>query len=123
MVLQSTPESVRQAMGGENKYPFEIICDPERKLYERFSVFPADTMFDLAGDDFQSILPVAVSMFSGPQKDAPPPEGMQDQLPAWFAVDGAGVIRHAHYGETLFDMPDAAAMAEALQFGAPARNA
>ncbi len=123
VVLQSTPESVRQAMGGENKYPFEIICDPERKLYERFSVFPADTMFDLAGDDFQSILPVAVSMFSGPQKDAPPPEGMQDQLPAWFAVDGAGVIRHAHYGETLFDVPDAAAMAEALQFGAPARNA
>lgn len=115
VVMQSTPESVRQAMGGENKFPFEIVCDPERKLYERFCVFPADTMFDLAGDDLRSVLPLAASMFSGSGKGAQPPEGLQDQLPAWFAVDGAGIIRHAHYGETLFDVPDASAMAAALR--------
>ena len=97
------------------RFPFDIICDPERKLYERFSVFPADTMFDLAGDDFQAVLPLAASMFSGPGEAVQPPEGLQDQLPAWFAVDGEGVIRHAHYGESLFDVPDAAAMAEALR--------
>ena len=35
VVMQSTPESVRQAMGGENRFPFDIICDPERSLWCR----------------------------------------------------------------------------------------
>ena len=39
VVMQSTPESVKEAMGGTNIYPFDIICDPDRVLYERFNVF------------------------------------------------------------------------------------
>ncbi len=115
VVLQSAPERVREAMGGENRFPFDVVCDPERTLYERFSVFPADTMFDLAGDDLQALLPMAASMFFGSGGEAAPHEGLQDQLPAWFAVDGDGVVRCAHYGESIFDVPDAAAMAEAMR--------
>ncbi len=115
VVLQSAPERVREAMGGENRFPFDVVCDPERTLYERFSVFPADTMFDLAGDDLQALLPMAAGMFFGSGREDAPHEGLQDQLPAWFAVDGDGVVRRAHYGESIFDVPDAAAMAEAMR--------
>lgn len=115
VVVQSAPERVREAMGGENRFPFDVICDPDRTLYERFSVFPADTMFDLAGDDLQALLPMAASMFFGSGGEAAPHEGLQDQLPAWFAMDGDGVVRRAHYGESIFDVPDAAAMAEAMR--------
>ncbi len=115
VVVQSAPERVREAMGGEKRFPFDVICDPERTLYERFSVFPADTMFDLAGDDLQTLLPMAASMFFGSGGEAAPYEGLQDQLPAWFAVDGDGVVRRVHYGESIFDVPDAAAMAEAMR--------
>lgn len=115
VVVQSAPERVREAMGGEKRFPFDVICDPERTLYERFSVFPADTMFDLAGDDLQALLPMAAGMFFGSGVEAAPHEGLQDQLPAWFAVDGNGVVRRAHYGESVFDVPDAAAMAEAMR--------
>ena len=115
VVLQSAPERVREAMGGENRFPFDVVCDPERTLYERFSVFPADTMFDLAGDDLQALLPMAAGMFFGSGREDAPHEGLQDQLPAWFAVDGDGVVRCAHYGESIFDVPDAAAMAEAMR--------
>ncbi len=115
VVLQSAPERVREAMGGENRFPFDVVCDPERTLYERFSVFPADTMFDLAGDDLQALLPMAAGMFFGSGREDAPHEGLQDQLPAWFAVDGDGVARCAHYGESIFDVPDAAAMAEAIR--------
>lgn len=115
VVVQSAPEWVREAMGGESRFPFDVVCDPERTLYERFSVFPADTMFDLAGDDLQVLLPMAAGMFFGSGGEAAPHEGLQDQLPAWFAVDGDGVVRRAHYGESVFDVPDAAAMAEAMR--------
>lgn len=115
VVVQSAPERVREAMGGEKRFPFDVVCDPERTLYERFSVFPADTMFDLAGDDLQALLPMAAGMFFGSGREDAPHEGLQDQLPAWFAVDGDGVVRRAHYGESVFDVPDAAAMAEAIR--------
>ena len=115
VVVQSAPERVREAMGGENRFPFDVVCDPERTLYERFSVFPADTMFDLAGDDLQALLPMAAGMFFGSGREDAPHEGLQDQLPAWFAVDGDGVVRCAHYGESIFDVPNAAAMAEAMR--------
>lgn len=70
VVVQSAPERVREAMGEESRFPFDVICDPERTLYERFSVFPADTMFDLAGDDLQALLPMAASMLFGSGREA-----------------------------------------------------
>lgn len=109
VVMQSSPESVNAAMGGVNAFPFDIICDPDRVLYERFNVFTADTIFDLPGDNIQAVLPMVGSMFGSDGAPAPT-EGAQDQLPAWFAIDTDGKIVHAHYGENLFDVPSAEAM-------------
>ena len=40
VVLQSTPESIKKQMTRET-LPFEIICDPEGKLYKEFEINPA----------------------------------------------------------------------------------
>lgn len=110
VVMQSTPESVNAAMNGENLYPFDFICDPDRVLYNRFNVFAADSAFDLLGDDIKACMPMVAKMMSGP---ASKPEGEQNQLPAWFALDEQGKIVFAHYGENLFDVPTAQTMKEA----------
>lgn len=97
VVLQSAPENVC----AEN-YPFEVICDSQRALYERFSVFPADTIYALPGDHLHEILPQAAGMLLGTGQ---PTEGDSLQLPALFLIGADGVIRYAHYGEDLFDLP------------------
>lgn len=97
VVLQSAPENVC----AEN-YPFEVICDSQRALYERFSVFPADTIYALPGDHLHEILPQAAGMLLGAGQ---PTEGDSLQLPALFLIGADGVIRYAHYGEDLFDLP------------------
>lgn len=99
VVLQSSPEAVCGA-----DYPFEVICDPQRRLYDRFSVFPADTIFALPGNHLHEMLPAAADMFlsSGAQQ----PEGDPLQLPACFVIGGNGTVLYAHYSEDLFDLPD-----------------
>lgn len=103
VVLQSAPEAVQA-----DNYPFEVICDKERGLYERFSVFPADSLFALPGDHVHEILPQAAAMFMG---GSAPAEGDSLQLPAVFLIGADGVVRYAHYGKDVFDMPIAEAIA------------
>ncbi|MDP2317683.1 MAG: peroxiredoxin-like family protein [Pseudomonadota bacterium] len=42
------------------------------------------------------------------------PEGGVDQLPAEFLVGADGHLRYAHYGRTIFDLPDVEALCAAL---------
>ena len=48
VVLQSTPESIKKQMTRET-LPFEIICDPEGKLYKEFEINPAKDKEELGG--------------------------------------------------------------------------
>ena len=101
VVMQSKPEKVAAAGKG---YPFEIICDPDRKLYDRFNIFTADSMFDMMGDDLQKVAPMLMGMLSGGNSE--PPEGAQDQLPVWIAIGADGVIRQVYRCADMFDAPD-----------------
>lgn len=105
VVMQSEPEKVKETMGGVNIYPFDIICDPKRKLYERFDVFTANSMFDLPGDHMREMIPMLVGTFGTGETLQAKPEGELTQLPAWFAVDRDGMVKNAHYGKDLFDVP------------------
>lgn len=105
VVLQSTPESVRE---GAKEFPFEFVCDPEAKLYDRFNVFEADSISSLlAGDPFISqigqsgVRKLIASSFSGAKT-----EGRQRQLSAVFAVAPDMTVKYAYYGKTLSDFPD-----------------
>ena len=105
VVMQSKPERV----AAENKgYPFEIICDPDRVLYDRFNIFTADSMFDMMGDDLEKVAPLFMGMLSGGPAEAP--EGAQDQLPVWIAIGADGVIRQVYRCKDLFDAPDVQAL-------------
>ena len=111
VVMQSKPERVTEAGKG---YPFEIICDPDRKLYDRFNIFTADSMFDMLGDDLQRVGSLVMGMLSGGNSE--PPEGAQDQLPVWIAIGADGVIRHVYRCKDMFDAPDVQALlAAAMQ--------
>lgn len=112
VVMQSQPERVWQEMGGQNAFPFDIICDPERRLYDRFNIFTADSQMDLLGDNFQVIGAMLEQMTSG--QAAAVPEGASDQMPAYIVLDAAGKITHIHYGESIFDTPRAEELAALL---------
>lgn len=104
VVMQSKPQRVLASMEGEYRLPFEIICDPERKLYDRFNIFTADSMLDVLGDDLPKVAPMLMGMMAGGSQE--PPEGAQDQLPVWVAIGADGVIRSVYRCKDLFDAPD-----------------
>ncbi|MGN1148953.1 MAG: PatB family C-S lyase [Lachnospiraceae bacterium] len=101
VVMQSTPESIREALGDTNPYPFTFICDPEQKLYKRFEVFPADPMDMVGSINMKEML---MALAAAP-KDAPEPEGNQLQLPAAFILDSNGIVLYADYAKTMDGLP------------------
>lgn len=101
IVMQSTPESIREALGDSNPYPFTFICDPEQKLYKRLEVFPADPM-DMMGNP--RIKELLMSMAATPETAAKP-EGNQLQLPAAFIIDSDGTVLYADYAKTMDGLP------------------
>lgn len=111
VVLQSTQESVAGA-----EFPFDLICDPNATLYDRYNVFEADSIVSMVAGSPQLIAAMggvrqmALSALGG---DAP--EGRARQLPAVFVITPDMVIRYAHYGKTLDDLPDPQDVVRILQ--------
>lgn len=104
IVLQSTRQSVVEGTK-DNPYPFDLVCDPEAKLYDRYNVFEADGSVAMVGGSLEII-----KALGGPSKllgRKGPAEGRSRQLPAAFLVGKDGVIQKAHYGQTIVDLPDA----------------
>ncbi len=82
----------------QGKFPFDVIGDPEKKLYEQFGV----------GSSIFSVLDVRVwpkmkegnSIVDRPKGD---PEGGPLGLPADFLVGSDGKIVAVHYGRHAYD--------------------
>lgn len=105
VVLQSTRESVAAATA-EAPFPFDLICDPEARLYDRYNVFQADSLpAMLAGDPLLTQIPGGAMGLMAASMSGAKPEGRQRQLPALFAVAPDGTVKYAYYGKTLSDMP------------------
>lgn len=115
VVLQSTRESLLAAEA-EKAFPFELICDPDCRLYDRYNVFEADSAAAMiAGDPMinqlgvEGIKNLIGSMFTG---GGSKPEGRQRQLQAIFVVSPDCKVLYAHYAKTMSDFPD---MAEVIK--------
>lgn len=110
VVLQSAQQSVAAATEAD-PFPFELICDPDAVLYDRYNVFEAGSPFAMAAGNVQllqamgGVKKVLLSTFSG-QKT----EGRAQQLPAVFLVMPDMKIRYAHYARNLSDLPDLTAL-------------
>lgn len=111
VVLQSARETMAEQLGGPDALPYTILCDPEKKLYQRLAVWPAAGQMELMGPGLMEKM--AQVQARGIQHGAY--EGDEMQLPAAFAVDGALKVTWAHYGQGLADTPGAARIAELLK--------
>lgn len=114
-ILQSTPEAVAGATA-DSPFPFDLICDPQARLYDRFNVFEADSDEKLVAGDRQAMKLLGgargmlLSNMTGRKA-----EGRARQLPAVFAVMPDMTVRYVHYARTLTDVPDMQSVLEALE--------
>ena len=100
VVLQSDPAGIR-AQNEEADYPFEILCDPEQRLYQKYHVAPALSMEKMA--DLKVLAKIGEARKQGFTHGAY--EGNELQLPAAFVLEPGLKVTHAHYGTNPADIP------------------
>ncbi len=105
VVMQSDAEHVNNDLAKTNEtLPFEIICDPDFKVYNTFSINPAESMEELLGDALDALKAkgAAAGALGFSHGDY---EGNEQQLPAMFIADETGKVIYAHYAKNIMDMP------------------
>ena len=107
IVFQSPAETVNSTL---EDFPYEIICDPEQKLYAQFGVKAAETKEEFL--DFEHFA-AAHEAFRARKAELGLEhgayEGNELQKPALFLLDRDRKVLLAHYADSLMDMPDTAA--------------
>lgn len=111
VVLQSDPDKLAQQLGGPEAFPYQIVCDPQLTLYQRFAIFPAVSQMDLYGPRLMEKM--AEVQRKGIEHGAY--EGDEMQIPAAFAVNSSMELLYVHYGQGLGDTPNAEEIAEILK--------
>ncbi len=103
VVMQSDTAHIKKDLADVD-LPFEIICDPEMKIYQALDILPAKSKEELLGDGLEKLQ--AKSQKAGElgfkHGDY---EGDEAQLPALFIVEKDGTISYAHYAKSIMDMP------------------
>lgn len=101
VVLQSDPDVLLEEMNKNGEFPFDIICDPQQRLYEEFEILPATSKLKLAnGNVVKKIIKANKRGISHGKY-----EGNELQLPATFVVDDNLKLLYAHYGTNAADIP------------------
>ncbi|HAH61546.1 MAG TPA: peroxiredoxin [Treponema sp.] len=103
VVLQSDPEQLRQELGSETAFPFEIVCDPDRALYRQFEIQPASEKLKMIGP--KTIGKITRAQAAGFKHGRY--EGEELQLPAAFILNSDLSVAYAQYAKTIDDVPDA----------------
>lgn len=120
-VIQSDMQSLARA---QSKYPFELIADPEAKLYERYNIFEADSavsmvagdkMFEaMTGKDIKKLLDTDILKLITATNEAK--EGVKPlQLCAFIAVNRDMEVIYSHYCRTIADFPDIKKLIEGIK--------
>lgn len=118
VVLQSGIETV---VGNSKKYPFELIADPDKILYDKYNVFEADGFVQmLAGDKLYEAFVgknvkklLNTNMVNSIASALDGDDGSSDngprqlQLSAFIAVDKNMNVTYSHYCKTIADFPSA----------------
>lgn len=118
VVLQSDIETV---VRNSKKYPFELIADPDKILYDKYNIFEADGFVQmLAGDKLYEafvgknvkkllntnmVNSIASALDGDDGSSANGPR--QLQLSAFIAVDKNMNVTYSHYCKTIADFPSA----------------
>jgi len=104
VVLQSTPETIASLIKKDD-FPFTIICDPKGQVFQIYGVEAGGIIKYLhPAGLIAAIKAVSRGFMHGKF------EGKETQLPAAFAMTADKIIKYAHYGENISDMPSLASM-------------
>ena len=99
VVLQSAPETI-DALIKKDDFPFTIICDPQGKVFQLYGVEAGGFIKYLHPAGLIAAIKAASQGFMHGKF-----EGKETQLPAAFAMTADKVIKYAHYGENISDIP------------------
>ena len=110
VVLQSDPARLASQIP-EGDVPFEIVCDPEGKLYKAFDIRPAVSK-EAMKDESSAAKSARIEALGLKHGDF---EGDELQLPAAFVVTPELKVTWAHYGRVISDVPTAEELAQRLR--------
>mgnify|MGYP003307605443 CR=1 FL=1 len=105
VVMQSKPEIVLRDMNGQT-LPFHLVCDPTESLYKELEIgsFDPNNRGEM-NEAEQARMAVKIQGMKENGYEHGDYEGNEQQLPAFFAVDGEMNVLEAHYARNLGDMP------------------
>lgn len=98
VVLQSDPALIREQV--KEELPFDIVCDPEQKLFKLYNVRPATSMEDVLSARLFDRVKIAAEKGLKHGKY----EGNELQLPALFQLDSDLTVKFAHYSKDMADL-------------------
>ena len=100
VVLQSDPAKLAGQME-KGDLPFDVICDPEQKLYKQFEIAPVTAKEEMIDDATRAKAAQArAAGFSHGDY-----EGEELQRPAAFVLDKDLTLTYVRYGTVLRDVP------------------
>ena len=104
VVLQSDPETIASLIKKDD-FPFTIICDPQSKAFQRYGVETGGMIRYLHPAGLLAAIKAIGRGFRHGKF-----EGQETQLPAAFAITADRLIRYAHYGRNIGDVPSLSEM-------------
>jgi len=108
VVLQSAPETIASLIKKDD-FPFTIICDPQEKIFQLYGVKAGGIIKYLHPAGLIAALRATCRGFMHGKF-----EGNETQLPAAFAMTADKIIKYAHYGENISDLPPLAKMINSI---------
>lgn len=108
VVLQSAPETIASLIDKE-EFPFTIISDPQGKIFQLYAVEAGGIIRYLHPAGMIAATRAICRGFKHGKF-----EGKETQLPAAFAMTGDKLIKYAHYGRHINDMPALAIMINSI---------
>ena len=110
VALQSEPKGLAEQITPDT-FPYDIICDPEMKLYETLSIEPAPSMAKMIS--FKALKKIIKSTKAGYKHGAY--EGNEQQLPAAFVMTPDRKLTYVRYGKDAGDVPTPEELAALLK--------
>ncbi len=102
-MLQSDKDLLAEELK-DTPLPFDIICDPEMKIYQELEILPAESMEALVGDQLAALQAKGAAATAAGFSHGKY-EGNEQQLPAMFIVGADGIVQKAIYAETIMGLP------------------
>lgn len=106
--LQSSTDTL-QPLLKEEEWPFDIVCDPDGEIFQRYAVEPGGILKYLNPAGLVGVIKATGKGYMHKKF-----EGKETQLPAAFIVKSDQRIAYAYYGKNISDVPAPSSLAKRL---------